>query len=92
MVEVYKCINKINPEFMWDYFNTKEIPYSLRNGHLLEILSIRTKKYGINTLLFRGSLLWNTIPNEMKSVLSVAIFKHRISSWSGKLRNCASCV
>ena len=91
MTEVSQCVNKDNPEFMWDYFHTKDVPYSLRSGHLLKIPSVRTKTYGINSLLFRGSLLLNTVPNTIKTASSLATFKNGLKSWSGKLCNCAIC-
>ena len=31
MVEIYKCLNNINPPFTWDYFKQKNNPYNLRN-------------------------------------------------------------
>ena len=37
MVEVYKCLNNINPPFTWDYFKQKNNPYNLRNTQLLEL-------------------------------------------------------
>ena len=92
MTEIYKSLNKLNPEFMWDYFQIKSTPYSHRNGQLLNIPAVRTKAYGINSLLFRGSILWNSVPINIKASCSVNIFKNRIKTWSGKLCNCTICT
>ena len=43
MVEVYKCLNNINPPFTWDYFKQKNNPYNLRNTQLLELSKCRRK-------------------------------------------------
>ena len=34
-LEVFKSITKVNPEFMWSYFNENTFPYNLRNGNIL---------------------------------------------------------
>ena len=33
--EVFKSVNKLNPHFMWDYFNMKIFSYDLRKGNIL---------------------------------------------------------
>ena len=57
MVEVYKYLSNISPNFTWDYFKQKNTLYHLRNTQLLELSKCRTKSYGLNTTLFKGSLL-----------------------------------
>ena len=66
MVEVYKCLKNISPPFTWDYFKQKNTPYHLRNTQLLELSKCRTKTYGLNKTLFKGALLWNKLPNNLK--------------------------
>ena len=66
MVEVYKCLSNISPPFTWDYFKQKNTPYHLRNTQLLELSKCRTKTYGLNKTLFKGALLWNKLPNNLK--------------------------
>ena len=57
MTEVYKCLNRINPEFMWEMFQMKNIPYKLRISSLLILPQISSSNYGINSIKFRGSIL-----------------------------------
>ena len=66
MTEVYKCIHKLNPAFMWEIFKIKTTPYNLRIGKLTKLPKTKTKCYGINAFIFRGSILWNSVPNEIK--------------------------
>ena len=72
MVEVYKCLNNISPPFTWDYFKQKNTPLLLRNTQLLELSKWRTKTYGLNTTLFKGTLLWNKLPNHFKEAKSIS--------------------
>ena len=39
--------------------------------------------FGIDSITFRGSLLWNSVPDLMKSASSAALFKRNIKNWSG---------
>ena len=60
-IELYKSKNKLNPSFMWKTCKEKNIPYSLRRGIFLFIPNANTQKYGINSLNFRESVLWNNL-------------------------------
>ena len=74
-LEVFKCIRHVNPEFMWSYFNENTIPYNLRNGNRLLLPPAKSVKFGINSLIFRGSLLWNNLPLNLKSCQTTDEFK-----------------
>ena len=50
MVEVYKSLHHLNPEFMWELFLPKVIPYNLRKSNLLTLPKIKSSSYGINSL------------------------------------------
>ena len=83
MIEIFKCVNSLNPEFMWSLFENKNLIYNLRQKSLLRIPSINNKKIGLNSLSFRGSILWNRLPNEYKSKATLQSFKDKIKSWIG---------
>jgi hypothetical protein len=91
LIEIFKSLNKENPEFLWDMFVLKNRSYSLRSGHTLVLQSTKTQKFGQNSLIFRGSLLWNNLPQELKSLKSVSQFKAKIKSWSGDTCTCFIC-
>ena len=66
VVEVYKSLNFIGPEIMWGTFDTKSVPYNLRQGHTLKSvcpLNART----LNTFDFCASLAWNKLPGNLKT-------------------------
>ena len=72
--EIHKSKNKLNPSFMWKTYNEKNIPYSLRRSISLFIPNANTQKYGINSLNFRGSVLWNNLPIKLKECKSLQEF------------------
>ena len=66
--EVFKSLNNLNPEFMWSYFVFKNITYNIRKGPLLRLPAAKSTSYGINEVLFRACLLWNSFPNLLNTV------------------------
>ena len=40
--EVYKSINNLNPQFMWNYFNFSILTYKLRKGNKVNLPETRT--------------------------------------------------
>ena len=86
MTEVYKCINKLNPAFMWEIFKIKTTPYNLRIGKLTKLPKTKTKCYGINAFIFRGSILWFQM--KLRKKKTTQSFKRSIKTWTAKLCNC----
>ena len=60
---------------MWKKYKKKNIPYSLRRGISFFIPNANTQKYGINSLNFRGSVLWNNLQIKLKEYKSLQEFK-----------------
>ena len=88
MVEIYKSINHPNPEYMWEFFVKKDVPYNLRTKELCKIPPVNSWRYGINSLPFRRNLLWNTLIDELKLTTSLMKFKKEICCWDGKDYTC----
>ena len=91
LIEVFKSLNKENPKFMWDIFQIKTSKYNLRAVNTLKLETPKTNKYGLNSIVFRGSLLWNYIPNELKKSLSLSDFKSKVKKYKSFKCTCLSC-
>ena len=91
LIEVFKSLNKENPKFMWDIFQIKTSKYNLRAVNTLKLETPKTNKYGLNSIVFRGSLLWNYIPNELKKSLSLSEFKSKVRKYKSFKCTCLSC-
>ena len=70
MADVYRTINHLKPEYMWEFFTKREVPCGLRCSELCKIPSVNSQRHGINSLSFRGSLLWNVLSDEIKLATS----------------------
>ena len=91
MTEIYIPRNLINPAYMWEFFVEKDMPYNLRTKVLCRLPQAQTNRYGLDSLSFRGSLLWNTLKDEVKRAGTLTEFKKSIVKWDGKSCNCLIC-
>ena len=57
----------LNPGFLWSYFSEKPLPYNLRNGNSLKLPQVKSYRFRINSLHFRGGMLWNNLPFSVKN-------------------------
>ena len=51
------------------------MPYNLRDGSKLLLPKTKSSRFGINSLRFRGSLLWNNLPVSVKNCQTLNVFK-----------------
>ena len=67
-LEVFKSLMHLNPEFMWSYFNENPIPYDLRRKGIKVFLPpVESFHFGLNSIHFRESILWNNPPSSIKN-------------------------
>ena len=76
---------------MQEHCIRKDVKYDLRTRNLLQIPAANSTTFGIDSMKFRGSLLWNSIPDIIKRASSAAIFKRNIKNWSGEECHCNIC-
>ena len=77
MVEIYRTINHLNPPYMWDIFTNKLVEYDLRTKILCKLPPAKSQRFCTNSLKFKGSLLWNSLSDEIKTARSLVIFKQK---------------
>ena len=78
MTEIFKTINNENPPFIKELFVMEDSVYNLRCMLRLKVPRGLTTKNGSETLSFRGRQMWNSLPNNLKELNSVAAFKRAI--------------
>ena len=92
MVEVFKTVNKLNAEIMWDSFAVKEpTKYELRSGQNLCIPVGKQSSRLLNSFEFRAIMAWNHLPSRVKSVGSIKEFNSLIKKQKVYCR-CQNCV
>ena len=78
MTEIYKSMNHLNPSIVWEFHEKKPITHSLRIQYLCKLPTIKTLGFGLDSLSFRGSFLWNTLDDSIKQVPTLSRFKKGI--------------
>ena len=91
MVEIYKTRNHLNPSFMMEIFEEKAMPYQLRSSSNLNLPKVRTTCYGTDTVRFMGQRTWAKLPIEVKTSVSLTVFKKHLKTTKCKHCNCRIC-
>ena len=89
--EIYKTRHKLNPPFLQELFTVKTSGHDLRRGEQLALPSTKTVKFGIQSLSFVGSLVWDRLPKDMKKSPSLNIFKSRLKMLPTNFCSCPIC-
>ena len=92
LTEIYKVKMELSPTIMNDILTLDEnASYNLRSGVTVTRSSIRTNKFGFETISTIGAVLWRNLPNDIKNSDSLNIFKHRIKQWTPDNCPCKIC-
>ena len=75
MFEVFKTLNLLKPSYLWDFFSTKQIEYNLGIKNLVKLRQIKTRAFGRHSVTFKGSILWNTLSDDIKICQNMAASK-----------------
>jgi len=71
LLEVFKSIKQKNPSYIQELFSNKETPYFLRDPSLLVQPKTNTITFGLKTISYLGSKLWNDLENDFKHEIKI---------------------
>ena len=92
LIKIYKSVNNLSPPIMIDFFDLKNTRYDLWSKQLLKLPETNTYRYGTQALCFKGSLIWNTVPNKIKNIDNIEDFKKHIKEWKPTTCSCKLCL
>ena len=92
-VELYKTINKLNPDFMRDLFKLRFTNRPVREKYKMNMIipEFNQVSYGKKSLRTFGPKLWNSLPYHIKSSENLESFKRTIKHWNGERCLCKVC-
>ena len=90
-LEIYKFQNGLSPQIMNDIFFSRQNIYSLRKFQELSTSTKNMVNFGTETISYRGPQLWNLIPDNIKSELTLELFKKKIRKWKCESCPCRMC-
>ena len=91
-IQVFKCINEINPAYLNAMFIRQECPYALRDSSILMRPKVNLTQYGLKYFRSYGAKIWNHLPVSYKARMSLSEFKTLIKSWDGPKCKCSVCA
>ena len=86
VLEVFKCTQALNPPCLNSLFEIKDTCYSFRNSVKLIQPKRRSTKYGLRSISYLGSKVWNDIANDSYDInddMTIADFKRFLKNWNG---------
>ena len=89
-IEMYKAANNLSLEIMMHVFPLKD---SLRypTSSIFKSFNIQSTAYGENSLAFLGPKIWAIIPDEIKRIPTLTLFKTKIQQWNPHNCPCKFC-
>ena len=90
--EMHKIKNGLSPLIVTELFEQRnEQHYDLRKNSQFTIPPIRTVHHGSESIPFLGPKIWNILPDRLKNVNSIEVFKMQIKKWKPEDCPCRLC-
>ena len=90
-IEMYKTVNNLPGGNLSEFFVRNYHNYNLRSKSELTVPSINTVFKGQNSISYFGSVIWNSIPAELRGINSFQVFKSEIKAWRPTNCPCRLC-
>ena len=80
-IEMYKTVNNLPGGNLSEFFVRNYHNYNLRSKSELTVPSINTVFKGQNSISYFGSIIWNSIPVELREINPFQVFKSEMKPW-----------
>ena len=89
--EIYKTLNHMEPVYMNNLIIPNQSNYSTRRPLNLFVPRVNQTTYGLDSFRYKGTLLRNSLPEEIKTAANLNTFKKLIKNWSSPACKCNFC-
>ena len=76
---------------MCDIFETRNLDYNLRSQIDFIRTRVNTSSFGLSSLKYLATKIWDFVPYENKSVGNINLFKKKIRNWEPRGWHCILC-
>ena len=83
-IELFKVKNNLSNRIMCDIFETRNLDYNLRSQIDFIRTRVNTSSFGLSSLKYLATKIWDSVPYEIKSVGNLSLFKKKIRNWKPK--------
>jgi hypothetical protein len=92
VIFVYKSLNGACPSYLHSMFERKMCTYNMRDCLTVVQPKMNTVTHGINSIIYHGAKMWNSLPVNIKSAESVQKFKLMLKSYNEVMCTCFNCT
>ena len=71
-----------HPVYMKQMFSVRSVSYSLRGSNILSLYKPSTTSYGLNSFCYLASELWNSLPENYRTLSSYKDFERLIRNYN----------
>ena len=89
--ETFKILYKLSPSCLEDLISFKETHYNFRYTNIVNIPKVKTTSYGKQSFKYAAAVLWNKLPEHIRSTSNYNQFRNLVSMWDGKECKCSCC-
>ena len=75
-IELFKVKVNLSNTIMDDVLQTRTLPYILRSNTDFARIFVNTGRFGLNSLRYFASKVWNIVPSDIKNASNLNIFKN----------------
>ena len=91
LLEMYKIKHNLYENCLKDLFNIVNGNYGLRSQSDFRVLGINTVFYGANSIKYFGSVISNSLSNDLRNICDFDLFKTAIRRWKPVDCPCGLC-
>ena len=91
LTDIYKALNDTSGNSLKELFVKRESPISLRSKPELVIPSVNSILKGKNSLRYFSSVIWNSLPIEIREDHSISSFVTKVKQWKPIACPCTVC-
>ena len=76
-IELFKVKSNLSCRIMCDIFKTRNLDYNLRSQTDFMRTLVNTCSFGLSSLKYLATKIWDIVPHEIKSVGNLKLFKKK---------------
>ena len=81
LFELHKTKHILSESCLKDLFGVVNGNYNLRSQPYFGVPGINTVLYGANSIRYFESVIWNSLPNDLKNICNLDLLKTTIQRW-----------
>ena len=91
IIKVFSCVKKESPAILQDIFTIDNCHHNLRINNRLKLPKTNSLTYGLQSFSYRGSSIWNSLPDIYKNCTCSSVLKTELKTLSIVKCSCINC-